>query len=187
MPVELGERGFTHVLAKVGDVGEVSDRFGLSFGYTLPFPGVEVEAATRIGPKNPGVPVVTGFSGIDEGEVDRFLPFGLPVGEVTGRFACRKLGVPKLFRWQALLLLTWLICTDNILKEVGDRPVRLRIVKKIFRQRIRMNDFQMTQLVHYAPEACRNRDVCCIAYKLDMAISRRSVFITLMKQIKRTL
>ncbi len=110
--------GFTHALEKVGDVGDVSDRFGLSFGNTLPFPGVEAEAATGIGPKNPGVPVVIGFSGIDEGEVDR-LPFGLPVGEETGRFACRKLGVPKFFRWQALLLETKLICIDNIFTKVG--------------------------------------------------------------------
>ena len=187
--MELGERGFTQVLAKVGDVGEVSDRFGLSFGYTLPFPGVETEAAIGIGPKDAGVPVLTGFSGTDGGEVDRRFPFGLPEGEAKGRFACRKLGVPKLFRWQALLFINLVkFVTDQ---KVRDRPVGLRIGKE---KNIQATDphewFLMTQLVHYAPEACRNRDVCCIAYKLDTAIILFlwvSILFTLLKKMKRTL
>ena len=43
-----------------------------------------------------------GLMATEGGEVDRF-PFGLPPGEF-GRFACRRLGVPKFLRWQDLLL-----------------------------------------------------------------------------------
>jgi hypothetical protein len=69
-------------LANVGEVGEVSDLFGLSLRYgKFPFPA----------------PVLIGRSGV--GEMERLL-FGIglpPIGDV-GRFACRKFGVPKLLR-----------------------------------------------------------------------------------------
>jgi hypothetical protein len=69
-------------LANVGEVGEVSDLFGLSMRYgKFPFP----------------VPVLIGRSGV--GEMERLLlGIGLPLIGDVGRLACRKLGVPKLLR-----------------------------------------------------------------------------------------
>jgi hypothetical protein len=64
----------------VGDVGDVKERVGLSFGNADAFPFA--------------VPVLIGLTAA--GEADRF-PFGLPSGEL-GRFACRRLGVPKFLR-----------------------------------------------------------------------------------------
>ncbi len=77
-------------LANVGEVGEVSDLFGLSLRYgKFPFPVPY--------PLEEPVHVLIGRNGV--GEIERLL-FGIglpPIGDV-GRFACRKLGVPKLLR-----------------------------------------------------------------------------------------
>jgi hypothetical protein len=89
--VYVGEIGFDSDFAKVGDVGDVNERFGLSFGNEDAFPFA-----------NPAVvPVLIGLTG----EVDRFL-FGLPPGKL-GRFAWRRLGVPKFLRWHGLLIVNW--------------------------------------------------------------------------------
>ena len=80
----MGEIVFDRDFAKVGDVGEVNERFGLSFGNEDAFP-FAVPAV---------VPVLMGLKA--EGEIDR-LRLGLPPGEL-GRLACRRLGVPKFLR-----------------------------------------------------------------------------------------
>lgn len=97
----VGEIGFDSDRGKVGDVGDVSERLGFSFRNEFgAVPPVVADAGPAV---EPVVVAVIGLVMMDEGEVERCFPVGLPPGEL-GRFACRRLGVPKFLRWQGLLL-----------------------------------------------------------------------------------